>query len=147
MGISRPLAESSCVIRVAGYRPKQATLLAEEHSLGSRNATRITLTVWNEAVDCLGERWSPVQIANQVGISHETIYHHVYADKAAGGSLYQQLRCQKKRKKRYTSGRERRGQIIGRRPISERPAHIEDREPKSVIGKAIPSLEPITSRP
>jgi IS30 family transposase len=68
-----------------------------------------------------------VQIADQVDSSHETIYRHVYADKAAGGSLYQQLRCQKKRKKRYASGRERRGQIIGRRPISERPVHIETR--------------------
>ena len=49
-------------------------------------------------MDCLLEKWSPVQIANQVGISHETIYRHVYADKAAGGSLWEQLRCQKKRK-------------------------------------------------
>ena len=93
-------------------------------------------------MDCLLEQWSPVQIANQVGISHETIYRHVYADKAAGGSLYQQLRCQKKRRKRYASGRDRRGQIIGRRPISERPAHIEARtqighwEGDTVIGAA-----------
>jgi IS30 family transposase len=110
-----------------GYRPKQACLLAEERSLGCRNAAQITADQWNQTVDCLLEQWSPVQIANQVGISHETIYRHVYADKAAGGSLYQQLRCQKKRRKRYASGRDRRGQIIGRRPISERPAHIEAR--------------------
>jgi IS30 family transposase len=57
--------------------PNQACPLAEERSLGSRNA-----------------------VQNQVGISHETIYRHVYVDKVAGGSLYQQLRCQKKRKKR-----------------------------------------------
>ena len=77
-----------------------------------------------------------------MGISHETIYRHVYADKAAGGNLYQQLRCQKKRKKRYASGHDRRGQIVGRRPISERPAHIETRsqvghwEGDTVIGAA-----------
>ena len=110
-----------------GYRPRQACLLAEERSKGSRNATRITSADWDKTVNCLLEKWSPVQIADIVGISHETIYRHVYADKAAGGSLYQQLRCQKKRKKRYASGRDRRGQIIGRRPISERPAHIETR--------------------
>ena len=110
-----------------GYRPRQACLLTQERSLGSRNATQIAATDWSKAVDCLLDKWSPVQIANQVGISHETIYRHVYADKAAGGSLYEQLRCQKKRKKRYASGRERRGQIIGRRPISERPVHIETR--------------------
>jgi IS30 family transposase len=116
--------------------------LAEERSLGSRNAAQINPKDWGKAVDCLLAQWSPVQIANQVGISHETIYRHVYADKAAGGNLYQQLRYQKKRKKRYASGRDRRGQIVGRRPISERPAHIETRsqvghwEGDTVIGAA-----------
>jgi len=125
-----------------GYRPKQACLLAEERSLGSRNAVHSNPKDWGKAVDCLLAQWSPVQIANQVGISHETIYRHVYADKAAGGNLYQQLRCQKKRKKRYASGRDRRGQIVGRRPISERPEHIEARsqighwEGDTVIGAA-----------
>ena len=110
-----------------GYRPKQACLLAEERSLGCRNAAQINPKDWDTAVTCLHKKWSPEQIANQVGISHETIYRHVYADKAAGGNLYQQLRCQKKRKKRYASGWDRRGQIVGRRPISERPQHIEAR--------------------
>lgn len=125
-----------------GYRPKQACLLAEKRSLGSRNATQIDSKDWDEAVTCLHKKWSPEQIADQVGISHETIYRHIYADKAAGGSLWEQLRCQKKRKKRYASGRDRRGQIIGRRPISDRPAHIETRsqvghwEGDTVIGAA-----------
>ncbi|BDX21832.1 IS30 family transposase [Polynucleobacter sp. TUM22923] len=125
-----------------GYRPRQACLLAEERSLGSRNATQITPADWDQTVEYLQDQWSPEQIADVVGISHETIYRHVYADKAAGGTLYQQLRCQKKRKKRYASGRDRRGQIVGRRPISERPEHIEARsqvghwEGDTVIGAA-----------
>lgn len=125
-----------------GYRPKQACLLAEKRSLGSRNATQIDSKDWDEAVTCLHKKWSPEQIADQVGISHETIYRHIYANKAAGGSLWEQLRCQKKRKKRYASGRDRRGQIISRRPISDRPAHIETRsqvghwEGDTVIGAA-----------
>ena len=137
--ISRELARNT---GNRGYRPRQACLLAEERSLGSRNAAQINPKDWGKAVNCLLAQWSPVQIANQVGISHETIYRHVYADKAAGGNLYQQLRCQKKRKKRYASGRDRRGQIVGRRPISERPAHIETRsqvghwEGDTVIGAA-----------
>ena len=110
-----------------GYRPRQACLLAQERSLGSRNASQITAKQWSETVDYLHDQWSPEQIANQVGISHETIYRHVYADKATGGSLWKELRCQKKRRKRYASGQDRRGQIIGRRPISERPAYIEER--------------------
>ncbi|CAM3740549.1 IS30 family transposase [Polynucleobacter brandtiae] len=137
--ISRELARNT---GNRGYRPRQACLLAEERSQGSRNAAQITPSDWDQAVERLKDQWSPVQIANQVGISIETIYRHVYADKAAGGSLYQQLRCQKKRKKRYASGRDRRGQIVGRRPISERPQHIEARsqighwEGDTVIGAA-----------
>ena len=86
-------------------------------------------------------QWSPEQIAAEVPISHETIYRHIYADKALGGVLYKHLRCQKKRRKRYAGGRDRRGQIIGRRPISERPNHVEKRrkighwEGDTLIGK------------
>jgi len=110
-----------------GYRPRQACLLAQERSLGSRNASQISAEQWSQTVDCLQIKWSPEQTAEEVGISHETIYRHIYADKAAGGILWKQLRCQKKRKKRYASGQERRGQIVARRPISERPAYIEER--------------------
>jgi IS30 family transposase len=60
-------------------------------------------------------------------MSHETIYRHIYADKAFGGDFYKSLRCQRQRRKRYASGRDRRGQILGRRPISDRPRHIEKR--------------------
>ena len=140
--ISREIARN---IGNRGYRPKQACLLAEERSLGSRNATQITASDWGKAVDCLLEQWSPVQIANQVGISHETIYRHVYADKAAGGSLYQQLRCQMKRKKAMPvvgiaeakSSAE--GPLVSAQPILRL-------ELKLATGKAIPSLEPITSK-
>ena len=75
----------------------------------------------------LEDQWRPEQITAEVPISHETIYRHIYADKALGGDLYQHLRCQKRRRKRYAGGRDRRGQIIGHRPISERPKHIEER--------------------
>ena len=61
-------------------------------------------------------------------MSHESLYLHVYADKAYGGTLWKNLRCQKQKRKRYASGRDRRGQIPNRRPLSERPAHIEGRQ-------------------
>ncbi len=61
-------------------------------------------------------------------MSHETLYQHVYADKCAGGKFWQNLRCHKKRRKRCASGRERRGQIIGRLPLSERPVYIQERK-------------------
>ena len=72
-------------------------------------------------------QWSPEQIASKLPISHETVYQHVYADKAQGGTLWNNLRCQKQKRKRYASCRDRRGQIPNRRPLSERPLHIEAR--------------------
>ena len=108
-----------------GYRPKQAERLAQERSVGSRNARRIEPDVLKAAFDRIAEQLSPEQVAAELPISHETLYQHIYADKAAGGALWRNLRCQKKRKKRYASGVERRGQIVGRRPIHERPANVE----------------------
>ena len=48
-------------------------------------------------------------------------------DKAQGGTLYKNLRCQKKKRKRYATGQQRRGQIVDRRPIQARPASVESR--------------------
>ena len=123
------------------YRPRQAEMLASQRSERSRNAPKISRSLWQSVTKLLEEKLSPEQISAQLGLSHETIYKHVYADKSLGGDLYRHLRCQKKRRKRYAGGRDRRGQIIGRRPISERPANIETRsqvghwEGDTLIGK------------
>jgi IS30 family transposase len=111
-----------------GYRPKQACELALNRSQGSRNAREVEPWVKREANVLLGLQWSPEQIAGKLPVSHETLYLHVYADKANGGKLWKNLRCQKQKRKRYAGGQDRRGQIPNRRPLSERPGHIEDRK-------------------
>ena len=76
-----------------------------------------------------------------MSISHEWIYQYIYQDKLYGGTLHQHLRCKKKRRKRYGSY-DRRGQIINRVSIDERPAIVDKRkrigdwELDTVIGKA-----------
>ena len=100
-----------------GYRPKQARELALNRSQGSRNAREVEPWVKREADVLLGLQWS-----------HETLCLHVYADKANGGKLWKNLRCQKQKRKRYAGGQDRRVQIPNRRPLSERPGHIEDRK-------------------
>jgi IS30 family transposase len=83
---------------------------------------------------------STEQIAGKLPESHESLYLHVYAVKAHGGTLWKSLRCQKQKRKRYASDRDHRVQIPNRRPLSERPAHIESFkqvgywECKTVIG-------------
>lgn len=125
---------------LCNYRPKQACALAAKRAKSSRNASQIAPWVLNMARYMLNLQWSPVQIAGKLPISHETLYLRIYADQAHKGQLYKNLRCQKKRRKRYGKGHERRGQIVGRRSIEQRPAHIESRsqighwEADTVIG-------------
>lgn len=111
-----------------GYRAEQACHNAAERAQRSRNARRVDSQVWADVAFYLGLQWSPEQITDKVAVSHESVYLHVYADKAAGGDLHQSLRSQKPRRKRYLRGQGRRGQIPNRRPISERPDHIDERK-------------------
>ena len=111
-----------------GYRPKQASELAIERSEQSRNAYTVAPWVKEQASALVRLQWSPEQVASRLPVSHETLYQHVYADKTQGGNLWKNLRCQKQKRKRYASGRDRRGQIPNRRPLSERPAHVEGRK-------------------
>jgi len=111
-----------------GYRPKQACEMSADRAQHSRNAPTVEPWVREAACALLCIQWSPEQIASQLPISHETVYQHVYADKAQGGMLWKNLRCQKQKRKRYAGGRERRGQIPNRRPLSDRPLHIEARK-------------------
>ena len=110
-----------------GYRPKQADRLPQERSIGSRNARRIEPHVLKAAFERISEQLSPEQVAAELPISHEALYQHIYVNKADGGLLWKNLRSQKKKRKRYAGGTDRRGQIPGRRPIHERPADVETR--------------------
>lgn len=117
-----------------GYRPKQAQAMAEQRARASHARPRITEAQWQAVATLIRQDWSPEQIADRarlegtLAISHEAIYQFIYADKRAGGDLWRHLRCQKPYRKRYGSGRERRGQIPGRVGIEQRPPEIERRD-------------------
>ena len=130
-----------------GYRPRQAEATARERASQSRTCTRITAQDWAQIGTLLRRDWSPEQISgrmrleNGVSISPEWIYQFVLADKAADGDLWTHLRCRCKRRKRYGSGRERRGRIPDRVGIEKRPAGVNSRsrighwEGDTIIGK------------
>lgn len=120
-----------------GYRPGQAHQKAIERltERGKSNARRASMGAWEYAKQQLvNEQWSPEQIAGrlelegQETISHETIYQRILEDKNEGGSLYTNLRCKKKRKKRYGSGKSRRGAIPNRVDIEQRPKVVDDKK-------------------
>lgn len=130
-----------------GWRPKQAQELRDERRKKCVNAQRFSLPEWAEIERLIRLDMSPEQascrLALECGlkISHETIYMHIYEDKRRGGGLWQHLRCQKPRRKRYAGGQERRGAIKNRIGIDERPgivdqkSRIGDWEGDTVIGK------------
>lgn len=81
------------------------------------------------------QQWSPEQIHGRLKhlgwqdvVSIEHIYQWIYLDKKNGGNTYTHLRSQKKRRKRYALGQQRRGQITQRRDIDEHAACIGLRE-------------------
>jgi len=128
-----------------GYRPQQAQAKADARKQ-ARVTERIEPRTWVLIEAQLRQQWSPEQISGwlraetQLHVSHEWIYQHVYADKAAGGDLWQHLRCQKQKRKRYGSY-DRRGQIPDRISIDQRPAVVEtkkrvgDWELDTIIGR------------
>jgi transposase, IS30 family len=115
------------------YRPQLADWYARSRRSRSRRNRQFTPTEWAQIQELLREDWSPDQVAGWLGrfhvleISHETIYRHIWADKAAGGTLHQHLRgARKQRRKRY--GRyDSRGRLAGKRMITDRPAVVNTR--------------------
>ncbi len=132
-----------------GYRPSQAHELAcIRKEDASSHPLKMTVELMMIVTHYLEEKWSPEQISgwllkNQsISISHESIYQFVLADKKTGGTLWRNLRWQKKRKKRYgTKSHDRRGQIKNKVSIEKRPKVVDkkirigDWEGDLVIGK------------
>jgi len=140
--ISRELRRN-CGLK--GYRPKQAHQFCLQRR-SQKAIPRIEPSVWAIIERLLHEDWSPQQISVwlqtelQLMVSTEWIYQYILSDKQYGGTLYQHLRCQKQRKKRY-GVYSRRGQIPNQVSIEQRPAIVGRRsrfgdwELDTIIGK------------
>ena len=81
----------------------------------------------------LREKLSPAQIVGRLSVegvrvmSHETIYLHIWADRARGGTLWRHLRGARKLKRKRYAAYDSRGRLAGKRMITERPAVVDDR--------------------
>lgn len=139
-----------------GYRPQQAPKLAMERR--PKASPRISAETWTVVETLLRQDWSPEQISGRlkkeqrICISHEWIYQYILKDKQGGGDLYQHLRCQKKRRKRYGKY-DRRGKLPNCRSIEERPTIVNQRkrlgdwEADTLMGKHHkPALVTLTER-
>ena len=130
-----------------GYRHKQAQQLSLARRQATYSALKMTVAMTALIESKLRLEWSPEQISGwlrtekQLSISHETIYLHIWADKKAGGTLYQHLRRQGKKYDKRRNGKSTRGHIKNRRCIDDRPdivdkkSRVGDWEIDTVIGK------------
>ena len=115
------------------YRPRTAAERARARRTRSRRNSQFTAYDWGRVEHLLRQRWSPEQIAGRLqragtlSISHETIYTHVWRDKAHGGQLYRHLRSAAKQRRKRRGSHDGRGRLAGKRHISERPATVEAR--------------------
>ena len=130
-----------------GYRSKQAHIKAERRRQEADKTIKMTFAVVTLIETKIQLDWSPEQVSGwlakeeNIRISHERIYQHIWTDKRQGGELFKHLRqSNKKRKKQYGS-KDKRGQIRNRISIEERPEVVEtktrigDWEIDTVIGK------------
>jgi IS30 family transposase len=129
-----------------GYRPKQAQRKAETRRKLAVKPLKMTLAVIDLIEAKLSINWSPEQISGwlkveqDLFISHERIYQHIWTGKLKGGTLYQHLRHSGKKRKQYGSN-DKRGQIRNRVSIDDRPVIVSEKtrlgdwEIYTVIGK------------
>ena len=113
------------------YNPSRAIRLTRERHERKRKRDIDQKTMARvEMLLCRG--WSPEQICERLKVeglatvSHETIYRHIYRDKRQGGALYIFLRRRHTYRKRSHKYCSRKGWNT-RRPISERPAVVDER--------------------
>lgn len=117
-----------------GYRPKQA----HRKALRRHREKPKALKMGEEQIGYIRGKilleWSPEQISGRMEqdgvkrVSHESIYRYLLKDRHNGGTLYTHLRHKnKKYRKRYGS-HDRRGEIVGRIGIEERPEVVDKRE-------------------
>lgn len=115
------------------YRATHAGSMARGRKSRARRGSHFGADDWKLIDELLRRDLSPEQVAgylkrsDELSISHETIYAHVWRDKRNSGDLHLHLRgATKLRRKRY--GRyDSRGRLAGKRNIGTRPESVERR--------------------
>ena len=123
----------NCSDGAGPYRPRTAAERARARRTRSRRNSQFNADDWRLVERLLRQQWSPEQIAGRLqrdgtlSISHETIYTHVWRDKAHGGQLYRHLCGAAKQRRKRRGSYDSRGRLAGKRHISERPPTVETR--------------------
>jgi IS30 family transposase len=130
--ISRELKRNSAHLD-GHYRPSKAIERTSGRRSRSRRNQRFTLDDLHQVDALIRMQWSPQQVSGHLRkkrllrISHETIYRHIWSDKACGGSLHLHLRGARKNCRKRYGAYDSRGKLAGKRHISERPPSVQGR--------------------
>ena len=130
------------------YRYKQAHAKAYERRYVANSGTKkLTNQLLFKVEKMLATKMSPEQISGRllknenIQISHESIYQHIWKDKKSGGKLYLNLRQQGKKRNKRGEKKAGRGLIPDRIGIELRPAIVDlkvrigDWEGDTIVGK------------
>jgi IS30 family transposase len=129
-----------------GYVPEVAQKKAEKRR-ENREAYKLDNQMSTKIDTMLKIQYSPEQIVGTMKkkgekiVSHESIYQYIYADKKKGGSLYENLRFQRKKRRKRLAIKDRRGIIPNKKMIAERPKEVAEKvrfgdwEGDTIVGK------------
>ena len=115
------------------YRARWAVEKTNGRRRRSRRNRRYTPEHFAVIERLLREDFSPQQITGRLRLegvqvmSHETIYLHIWADKAHGGTLWRHLRGARKLKRKRYGRHDSRGRLAGKKMIEQRPAIVDRR--------------------
>ncbi len=134
--VSRELARNADA-RNGDYKPELAQKKTDKRHKVKPKKVYFTVEIKDFVVSYLMEDYSPEQIVGCAKrkkvkcVSIERIYQFIWQDKKAGGNLYTHLRTEGKAYRKRGQSKDKRGQIVGRVDIEQRPMVVEE---KSRIG-------------
>lgn len=124
----------NCDKRNGDYRAELAQKKCGKRHLEKNKKIHFTKAIKEYVTRWLKEDYSPEQIVGKAKVdgfecvSIERIYQFIWDDKNKGGSLYKHLRTQGKRYRKRGASKDKRGQIVGRVGIENRPIEVSEKE-------------------
>jgi transposase, IS30 family len=121
-------------LRGGVYKAELAQRKCLERHQKKRKKLYFTDEIKTHVDTCILKDYSPEQIvgtSKKEGlkcVSHERIYQYLWHDKKQGGELYKHLRTQGKRYRKRGAAKDKRGQIVGRIGIEQRPEVVNDKQ-------------------
>ena len=133
--------------RNSKYTADLATKKCKDRHKNKNKKIHFTEEIKQKVEEKIKEDYSPEQITGYFKkegiacVSHERIYQHIWQDKKKKGVLHTHLRTKGKKYRKRGASKDKRGQIIGRVDIENRPEIVEEKtrfgdfEIDLVIGK------------